>query len=56
MWMYLGPSCPDDFFSVELDNAEINTWNREIIPHAKVRVFFLWRCSLVVFFSLVEKT
>jgi hypothetical protein len=32
MWMYPGLSCPDDFFSVELDNAEINTWIQEIIP------------------------
>jgi hypothetical protein len=25
MWMYLGPSCPDCPFSLELDDTEINT-------------------------------
>jgi hypothetical protein len=33
MWMYLGPSCPDHPFSVELDDVEINTWIQGFLPH-----------------------
>jgi hypothetical protein len=33
MWTYLGPSCPDHSFSVELDDTEINTWIRGILVY-----------------------
>jgi hypothetical protein len=31
MLMYLGPTCPDDSFSTELDNAKIGIWIRRIL-------------------------
>jgi hypothetical protein len=33
MWMYPGPSCLDRPFSAELDNTEINTQIRGVLPH-----------------------
>jgi hypothetical protein len=33
IWIYLGPSCPDRPFSVELDDMEINTRIRWVLAH-----------------------
>jgi hypothetical protein len=33
LWMYLGLSCPDHPFSVELDDTEINTQIRGVLAH-----------------------
>jgi hypothetical protein len=33
MWMYLGPSCPNCSFSIELDDAEIDAQIRGILVH-----------------------
>jgi hypothetical protein len=37
IWMYLGPSCPDHSFSVELDDAEINARIRGILVYGANR-------------------
>jgi hypothetical protein len=33
MWMYLGPSCPDNPFSAEFVDMEVNTWIRGVPAH-----------------------
>jgi hypothetical protein len=33
LWMYLGPSCPDHPFSMELGDSEINTRIQWVLAH-----------------------
>jgi hypothetical protein len=33
MGLYPGPSCPDRYFSAELDDTEINAWIQGILVH-----------------------
>jgi hypothetical protein len=43
MWMYLGSSCPDRPFSVELGDTEINTWIRGSLLTGPIKILVLAR-------------
>jgi hypothetical protein len=43
MWMYPGPSCSNHSFSIELDNAEINTRVQRILALGAIETLSLAR-------------